>query len=255
MLKPNGIHSLRGFTLIELLVVIIIIATLIGLVISKLSEMKRTSHRLRTLASISSTASIFHMYATDWRDSWPAFMVPGPGSTTVPLGHHDSIEIPAYFMSSFTWTYALADGYYEGNYKHPSMFPSESTAYFGGLGGTPFIYPCTFITDPAYWRSESRTDSRQWRGTYRHEVRFPSQKSLLLSGLSFEYPQALGINYHTSRMNLIPIASVDGSAKARPYASIRPGVRMGDGNELGAVHFIEVFAAAHTVGGVRGRDY
>lgn len=254
MRRPSA-TSAPAFTLIELLIVIILIATLISMISVELTSMRRLSLRTKTLSSISSCSAIFHMYATDWRDSWPAFATPGPDPTTLPLGNHDTVNIPFYFMSSIMWRYALAYGYFEGNYSHPSMFPAEQTAYFGGPGGTPFIYPCTFLAAPAYWRSESRLDSRQWRRTFRYEVLYPSNKSLLVSGLSSIHPQVLGLSDQSSPKNLIPIASVDGSAKARVGKSVRRGYSDGDGTEQGFYHTVDSIPGVHTLGGLRGRDY
>jgi len=253
--KYPGDVRLRAFTLIELLLVLAMIALLVTLLMGHLAESRRMARRVRTLASLNSCAQIFHAYCNDWRDSWPAFADPGPNPTTLRLGNNDTIDIPLYFLSCFLWPYALGDGYFEGNYDHPAMFPAESIRYVGGTDGSPFLYPCVYLADPGFWRSETRVGSSQWRGTFRHEVFFPSNKSLLVTSFWSRSPEAVGVPNLNSPRLVVPVASADASARAVPWKAFREGYFEGEGLEPGTAHPFDAFVAMHTVGGLRGRDY
>lgn len=253
-IRSPRVSTPRAFTLVELLLVLATIGLLVALFMGHLGEVRRTALRVRTLASLGSCAQIFHAYSNDWRDSWPAFAVPGPNPTTIPLAGDDTIVVQFYFLSSIMWQYALADGYFGGNYFDPTMFPAETVAYFGG-GGNPFMYPCTYLTDPGYWRSETRAGASQWRATFRYEVVFPSNKSLLVSGFGFDYPAAAGIPSQDSLRHMVPTACADASARAYKLSDFTRGYSIGEGVERGFLHSTDDYIGLHTVGGLRGLDF
>jgi len=251
-----------GFTLIEMVLVVLLVGILMSLLLPALGRTRDHAQAIMSVSQLRGHGQIMHMYAGDWDDAWPWFADPKATKTVIRCQEREtSIEI-WYFQSGNTWNYALADGYYEGNFDDESFYPPgmpEGEATFGFRGGpTPYAYGCAFIARPEYWRPESRTGPNQWGYTRASEVVYPAAKTLLIS----DWPMLKKIEREYNPLPplaAIPLTTemcfVDGSAELFPVASVNPGYETGDGVfQGGYTHPFDYPFTAHTIGGVRGRD-
>ena len=226
---------------------IAIVTILISLTLPSLSKVKASQLETMSLSYLRSHATVFQAYTSDWKDRYPAFIVPDATVTILRTSSGRVEAIEDYFLSSWYWHLALADGYYNGDDNHPSFFPAEQTANSGGAGGPVFGYPCVFVADPAYWDMDTRLGVSQFRATGTHEVLFTSKKSLLAS--QWTGPSVRFLNEDRPA----PMAMCDGSALTKRLFALVPGVREGDGL---FPHFQSghLYPAMHTKHGVRGVD-
>lgn len=242
----------RGFTILELIVTISVIAMLIGFSAPLLGAARSRAMQAATLSNLRQCGQVLGVYSADWRGSFPAFLDPSRSRWTIEvLSQGVSFEIEKYFLAGMLWNVALADAYFDGRPTHEVFYPAEQVSR-DGPGGTPFVLPCAYFADPAFWRLETRTGREQYRATFHHQVTYPSQK-LLLVGIHAMLLED-GPARVSGRMAMVPSARVDGSAGQALEADHEPGCATGDGVSDQSIHFFDVFVGLHTVGGVRGRD-
>lgn len=237
----------------------LLIGILMSLLLPALGKTRDHARAIMSVSQLRGHGQIMSMYVGDWDDAWPWFTDPEATKTVIRCQEREtSIEI-RYFQSGNWWNYALADGYYEGNYDDESFYPPgmpESVATLGVRGGpTPYAYGCAFIARPEFWHPESRTGPNQWGYTRASEVLYPAKKVLLIS----DWPMITKLQdiilppLHTITIPT-EMCFVDGSAVSLPVAELKPGYEMGDGPFQGFVHLADYPFSAHTLGGVRGRD-
>lgn len=238
----------QAFTLIELLLVISIVALLGTLLLPSLGKAKESALEAKSLAYLHSHAAIFQMYTNDWKDKYPAFVVPEATVTYLRTSSGRVEAIEDYFLTCWFWPVALADAYYDGSDRQASFFPAEQTAYYGGPGGEPFNYACVFVADPNFWDPNTRLGVSQFRATGTHEVLFSSKKSLLSS--NWRDPRTVQSLNDDCGLTMV---MCDGSAMTKRLHSLVPAERAGDGL---FPHFSDegIWPALHTKNGVRGFD-
>lgn len=248
----------RAFTLIETILVVLLVGLLVSLLLPALAEARMAARAMASTSQLRGHGQIMAMYSGDWDDAFPWFADPKATQTVVRCEERNTSIVIAYFYSSNTWNYALADAYYSGNFDDESFYPPgmpdwEGTS--GKRGGpTPYGYGCAFIARPEFWNQETRIGPKQWGPTRTSEVTFPTDKTLLISDWplyrSLVDPlQAPGaINAQTE------MCFVDGSAERRKVSDLRSGYPSGDGTFQGSFHPFDFMYTLHTIDGVRGRD-
>jgi len=243
----------RAFTLLELLLCIVIIGALVTLIAGSLADARRKALGLRTLAHLRTTSTILHLYATDWRDAWPAFAQPGGSSTTIETSR-GPLVVPFYFMSGLLWAAAIADYSFDGNDRSPSLFDAEQVAAQGGVGGPTFLLSCALFADHQFWTSGARLGHSQWRGTRRFEVWRTDKKALLVSPFVFHSEAPIRNVAGPYGRFVAPMAFVDGSALRVYSGNLRQGIMWGEGTFPGTFHTFDAYAGLHTIDGTRGTD-
>lgn len=250
--RGPGKKALHGFTIMELLVGVAVIGLLLGLSTPLLGKVRSRAMQAGTLSNLRQCGQVLSVYSADWRGSFPAFLDPSRTRWTIEVASQGvSIEIEKYFLGGMIWNVALADAYFDGRTTHEAFYPVEQASR-EGPGGMPFLLPCVYFADPAYWRLETRTGREQYRATFQHQVVHPANKTLLvgvhglLVGDETPGPSAGGAS--------VPSARADGSAGSETEADHSPGCASGEGVSDQSIHFFDTFVGLHTVGGVRGRD-
>lgn len=249
--RPATLQKRTGFTLIELLVCLVIIAALVSMALTSLSGVRSQAQRVKTRSNMAQVAALLHLYADDWRDSWPAPYKPSGGPMTFVSYTGQTVNVPTYFMISSLWTYSLADGYLGGN-----LWPDvvHDAQYGRGQPRSAFLMSCSLFADHRYWNDSTWTGPAQWRSTRRYETIYPQSKAMLISPYAF---QGSGVGT-PGRINafqpVVALATVDGAARHLAPWRITPGRIQGDGPYPVPIHSMDFYAGLHTQDGVRGRD-
>ncbi|MBL8762109.1 MAG: prepilin-type N-terminal cleavage/methylation domain-containing protein [Phycisphaerae bacterium] len=237
----------RGFTLIEALVVVALVGLLIGLLAPSIGGVRDKARVANTLANLRSHASIFTVYAGDFRDTMPAATYP-TGLSIIRCPSQDIAVKAKYFDMARLWQIALADGYYNGDPSSMS-FRSPLNPYSKGIGRlieTDYWYACSFLASPEFYNDTTRALlPQQLRAVHLGEVVFPDSKSVLAEyALSWGPPGAAWAAFtdgHADESTVVAELthkSGDG-AKSYDYNGHFPAAR---------------YPLLHTENGVRGRD-
>ncbi len=244
-----------AFTLIEAVLVAATVGLLAALLLPNLAGARAGALRTKTLAHLHQSASIIHAYADDWKDSFPAFADPRAASTTIHTGGGESVTIDWYFSSCMQWNWALCDSYLGGVLRPAYIYDAEQVARAGSTGGTPFMLSCTTFARPEFWHNTTRIGPEQWGATFRHDVRFPADKAMLVS-IYPEIAWSRGRPRGAPRPPTLayPTAFMDAHATDSKLADFAPGYMSGEGGFPGSMHGADFFVGLHTLGGVRGRD-
>ncbi len=253
--RDRQLHSepaTRGFSLVEMIVVITVLAVLVSLAVPLLRSSKGAAERTINLEHLRNHALIFSQYTCDYRDAFPTpseASPPPPYRWTLTIGDLGSIEQP-YFVIRGLWPALMAELYYDSVYTHPSFSPPR----FGRGLATPYEYSSVFLTDPAFWRYETRIGPTQWRATRAYEVLFPSAKVLLenrwfatIDESSMSAARAPGCTV------MIHYVTSDGAASSLRSTLFLPPYRTGEGDSDGAMAGFGI-PGLHTMEGVHGRD-
>ncbi len=233
--------SSRAFSLIEIVLIAGIVAVLIAIALPALSLVRERSRDAVSLANLRSHAAIVQMYASEWRDSFPAITDPTRPYSTLSIQDYVIEDVP-YFHAFYYWQFVLADDYYGGVLLHPSAVRP------GTQGSLSYHYSCSLIADPGYWDEYTRSGPSQWRTTRLGEVVFPSHKAVFVE--SFPTVPYFPEKFTRRPLNL---ALADGAARGAGNSDLMPPVRSGDGLGDGTFHRLGIYGM-HTVGGVSGRD-
>lgn len=244
----------RGFTLIETVISVAIIGLLITLMLPTLASVRDSARQTQTLANLRSHSQVFSSYTIDWNDTLPRFTIPD-GRTSLRHGRH-VVELE-YFDAFNYWSFALADGYYDGKLAHPSMrspFSAQSDESYI----MDYFYTATALANPAFWDPRTRTGPSQWRKVGLHEVQFASNKGLLIDSARWlrttqPWPWAVDPWNGQQPPSHEAISLMDGSARLIRAGEIRPGYPGGEGPWPGA-RWRGPRPTMHTIDGVRGMD-
>ncbi len=238
-LSPRGSE---GFTLIELLVLLTIIALLMSLLLPTLAGVRSRAVALASLSNLRQHAAMFASYSLDNAEQYP--YVTDPDATYTILRSGDIVKEALYFDAPWYWNIALAEGYYDADYRHASFRPPRTDP-------TPFtyyVYSATFLAAPEYWNEETRTGPNQWRSIRASEVLHPAQKGLFRDMYVIrETDNGFAVGEG------VRVGFVDGSARSVPARDLTRPYPKGEGDwwgcrYQGGVHIM------HTIDGVRGRD-
>ena len=245
-------------TIIEVLVVLAVLTILLTLALPPMARIRGEAKNTAALVLLRQHATVFTTYAVDYQGTYPFPIWPsdvnGTTTTRLTLGGFHDVPILDFFELYNLWHIALANQYYEGRYWTSEFFLPGSDGHFF----TDYWYSSTFLTDPAYWRYETRTAGYgQIRPVKWHEVDYPSKKTLL------QVPPSASVTLLAPHPSLQPnafyvvssaprMAFVDGSARRvnssqlmPPYFDVTAGSRRP----------IDVGTPGmHTIGGVQGRD-
>lgn len=249
--RPATLKNRAGFTLIELLVCLVIIAALVSMALTQLSQVRAHAQRVKTRSNMGQVAALLHLYADDWRDSWPALYAPTAGPTSFVAFNGQTIPVQSYFAIHDLWRYALADGYFDGNAWPEVVFDAQ---YPRGQPRGGFAMSCSLFADHRYWNDSTWTGPTQWRSTRRYETLYPQSKMLLVSSYAFQGPNLGSPGRVNAWQPVVAVTTVDGAARHLAPWRIIPGRMRGDGPFPGVRHQSDVFAGLHTQDGVRGRD-
>jgi prepilin-type N-terminal cleavage/methylation domain-containing protein len=234
----------RAFTLIETLLVILLVGVLVSLALPAIGRARVSAQLTKSLANLRTHATTMTAYTLDFRDTHPAFTV--PGSVSVVRSSAAGIaETCNYFGAASRWSIALADDYYnEAPYSDVFREPATGTSTLS------YWYPCVFIADPNYYTYPLRVeDFSQLRATKTSEVRFADRKISVTGTRLWTEPRLQG-----RRINLMPCAFVDGHALLARREQLREPYP-DDGTNLALVdHFADGLGLNHTREGVYGID-
>jgi len=249
---PGGAGSReRGFSLIEVLVVLAVIAVLVALAIPAIGYMRQRGRESVTLSNLRHHSTVFVSYAHDYRDTLPYFTVPLPGESSpiqIPGGN---VFYTFYFEAYATWKFALSPGFYSGNPVHPTfrspLQPAGAAQFFD------YTYPCTFLADEHYWRSETRTfPPYQLRPVKLGDVAFPDVKVVISDEAAWNAPVK-------ARSRSGAGGCIDGHAEFVSWGRMTPQYAIGDGVVSPFFDYTRHFGAynafLHTVGGASERDF
>lgn len=264
---PLALSREGGFTLIEVLVSIAVVAVILTLAVPVFRHARAAARNTKSLSNIAQHAKVFHVYAADWKDAWPNPVRPDGtwgGEKLGPVGRsmkEDSgFATMPYFLQSRAWSHLLADAYYNSSPAQDVFYPpgyGEIVAQYDPEAQwrgdfSPYYYSCTFYTDPAFWRPETRTGSDQYRATRTDEVSFPSRKGVLGYHNEVEYLRAQSVGL----LSRVEMGFADGSSRALKGEELASGYPGGAHGMPGAEHGEGTtwHPAAFTLDGVRGVD-
>jgi prepilin-type N-terminal cleavage/methylation domain-containing protein len=239
----------RGFTLIELILVVALVVVLVALVSPMLTRVRYGARESVSLSNLRQHSASVASYCGDFADQFPYFTDPGATFSVVRCVSADVSATCRYFGASSYWWLGMADGYYDGNWRSPSfaspLNPNSRTA-------PAYALACTMLAAPEYFDPQTRMPPpSQLRSVKASEVVFPALKGELVDGSSFDP----GLLNGGREVNPFHAAFVDGHARRHRASDLLPQMQTGDGPypEYGA-DFPWVYAATHTLNGVRGRD-
>jgi type II secretory pathway pseudopilin PulG len=257
--RTSSVPALRGstsgaggFTLVEALVVIAIVATIVAILLPALGHARRSGRVAVTLNNLGQHASIFLLYSNDFGEQFPYFTRPEPGPSTKLVDPSGQVRYTNYFGARYAWKIALSASYYNSadtRVGFASPFQAEAPR-----PTWDYLYPCVFLTDPAYWRAETRMyPPAQFRSTRQSDVLYPSAK-VLVSDESY---------WETTLYLKSPFAAggcVDGNAqRVAAHRIPRPYV-LGEGTDSPETSPYGYHAGSndvfmHTIGGASARDF
>lgn len=233
----------RAFTLTETLIVIALAGILFAMALPSLRGLRDQARTAVTLSNLRSHTAVFEMYTADWKDCYPYYTDPRASRSVIRAGGL-VYELP-YFGAYSAWNLALADMYYDGEYRNPSFYaPGAGSDIFSS-----YWRSATLLADPGFWTYERRAGPEQWRAVHRYEVIFPSQKGLLLCS----HPPLWSLESDMGGGRGSSIGFADGSARWVREDDIARGHNRGEGRWTGA-WFPYDMPTLHTLDGVRGRD-
>ncbi len=249
--RPSPVGE-RAFTLIEVVVTIAIIALLAVLLMPVLKLARSSAQRAGDLSNLRSHVAVFTQYAGDFADQWPYFTDP-QATYSVIRNEHYRISFEMYhFLSSIFWNIALADAYYDGEFRSRHFVPAASWS----IGFTsPFEYSCSFIARPEYWNRSTRlVGAGQWGSTRIDQVLVPEKKVLILETLN-AVGDAGQVESVWAGRNRPAVGMTDGSASMERHERFFAGYFRGDGvDNRDQGHLYQEAPPLHTIDGVRGRD-
>lgn len=211
----------RGFSLPELLVVIAVIAVLLALGVGQLGQSKRAAVSARVLGDMRSHGAVFAVYNSDWRDAMPYVTNPKTDYTEL---HTSNFSWNVRYFDAFAfWHVGLADGYYHDDILQSCFHPPGYPATLG----TPYKYSVSFLAEPNYWNTLTRTGPAQWKCMHAADVAFPSKKGQLINWASAIDNESSTISFGPSLRT--ETGFCDGSARVVPYRGFLAYVRDGDG--------------------------
>lgn len=249
--------SPAGFTLLETLLCVTLVALLLTLTLPKLAAARRAAHDAGSAAHLRSHAQVFAQYTTDYRGLLPYFTDP-KADVSIVRCESRGIALPGrYFDAFLLWGVALADGYYDGDPTHPSMYAPGSIG--GGYSGgflSSYHYGCVFIADPGYWNLSSRLiEPLQFHPIRLDQAAFPDRKSLHINNdRYFRMMPRDGDAWFPGSTDM-QASFLDGHAEIvasnRQHPDIAGGCwTRGDWGR----HTASIPPFLHTLDGIRGRD-
>lgn len=257
--RTSGVSALRGstssaggFTLVETLVVISIVATIVAILLPALGHARRSGRVATTLNNLRQHAGIFLLYSKDFGEQFPYFTRPEPGPSTQLVDPSGQVRYANYFGAYYIWKIALSASYYNSTDTRTgfaSPFQSEAPR-----STWDYLYPCVFLTDPAYWRPETRMyPPTQFRSTRHSDVVYPSAKVLMSDEAYWETTLYLNAPFAAG-------GCVDGSAQRVAAHRIPRAYVLGEGSDSPATSPYGYHAGSndvfmHTIGGVAARDF
>jgi len=246
-----------GFTLIELLVTVGVISLILSLSLPILGVARDRGRAAVAESRIRTHAQVFHMYASNNRDRWPNVAAP----TDQPTWHVINGRprgIAYYFGQMYAWHFGMVMDYYDGDLfsevflragkRHEE--PYEELWNVVGADVSWYTMSASLLADPAFWNERTRRGPEQWRATRVSEVRYPSQKAILV-----ERDTTTVSDPPSRRSHRLLTASSDGAAARRPLSEHTQPYPNADGNFPGSSPIDEGYYAHHTVDGVHGRDW
>lgn len=236
---PSGSDA-RAFTVVEVLVAIVIVAILASLLVVGLRGSRHAAGVSLSLSNLRQHAQVFSAYSQSWEDAFPNVADPRTFITHLEYPELGVVWDLPYFLQFSTWDWFLARDWYQMRHNNPIFRdPLERP----GENWPGYLYSCSFLADPLYWRATTRMSGlSQWRATRQHEVVWPARKTLIVM------PAHSGIR-------LVRLAMVDGAAASlTDRAGIAPGYPKGDGQNAGSHHWQDMYECLHTIDGVRGWD-
>lgn len=251
----------RGFSIIELLISIGVIAVLLAITLPALRSSRTQAESITRLAMQQQCMTAIMMYTKDYGGYFPFIGETGKGQkfmsyrgwrTDWPNAHFkiDSVNWPSVVVPRYI---ELVDGAFHAFAGDPGadwfIYDGPSPPSVGNpFVSTNFRLSHTTSARPEYWRGEDHPEDLELlRGTRLDEVRFPSNKGILLDWISGRF----GRPPEPDRKDLISVAMGDGSASFRApqplHAESWGMIRTG----LGATSW----PIMTTYDGVYGRDF
>ncbi len=243
---PKRANAPSGFSLLEMIVTISIIAVLLSLVLPALSAVRRAQMKSRNLANLRGIAQVAAVYSTDNEDRWM-------GATDWDADGNASFGTDKtfrFFEYDYSWPFhAIAAGYADASLLdlHSPYVPEAPT---------PYALSCTMMTDPAFWRLETRTGIEQYGSPAVYQIAYPSEKTTFVDTVAPANvpPRSDGNVWLADYLPIFQTAGADGSVKAARFMRGEE-VSSGDGGySPGAVHLVPFGDARHSVGGILARD-
>lgn len=224
-----------GFTLTETLISISMIGVLLALLIPALAHHRTAAKHARALSLLSSHATVFNQYTSDYRGFMPYFTRPD-GVVNVQV---DSIPLSVeYFDAHVYWHVFLAESLYATHWTDPRFTESGRARI-----ATTFWYSAAFLADPAFWARETRVGPEQWRAVNASEISFPDRKAMHLASSYWFSKKASGAM----------LGFVDGSAQRVSDSELVAGYPQGTGAWPGST-ITYAPPGVCTIHGSRGRD-
>lgn len=239
----GGMAAARAFTLVEVVLVVALFGVVAALLVTSLAESRRRAQHVASLANLRSHSQVFSTYSADAKEAWPAFTIPTATYTVLRTpDNSQAVRVP-YFGLVWTWHVPMLKYYSvalnDASFRQP---------YYPQKFGVSYLYPCVFISQPDFWRPETRElPPSQLRGTRVSDVAWASQK-VLLTGL-----------VSSSGMSTVAgareAALCDGHAREVLPGEMEAGYPRNEAPAEITDHFQpQMPPLVHTLRGVRGRD-
>ncbi len=186
--RTAGLGSRPGLTLIESLVSIAVLAVVIGLIVPTLALSRDRARMLASLATHKQLLSAVFMYASDHDDALPYLNADRSG------GQYGGVDFNGFSLGNnyFTnqawhWTSVVVPDYFASRaaveLPHQQEYLVETLGWPSNIVRTRFWMTYTAFAAPALWTdtyNDFEQRRRLLRGMQLSEVRYPSQKGLLL---------------------------------------------------------------------------
>jgi len=193
---PNAVPETsadpRGFTIIELLVCIAVIAVLLALVTPALRKARASAQLAASLSMSRQLVACTALYTTDHDNAFPYLATPGEPFGPIMAGGKNAYWNGYFRDQGVFWMTPMVPGYFSG--------PRNSIEYVTD-DGKPINQPWgdsvilshfqlthTVFARPEFWTdrpsaSEHEYDWTLLRGTRQDDVRYPSEKGLIMDTL------------------------------------------------------------------------